>query len=58
MPENVMKAMAIRPVSNIVIPSPRNGFGTFEYFNFSRIAAIAIIASIQPIPDEIPKTVD
>ena len=58
MPENVMKAIAINPVSSIVIPSPRNGFGTFEYFSFSLMAAIAMIASIQPIPDETPNTVD
>ena len=58
MPEKVINAIAIRPVSSIVIPSPRNGFGMFEYFSFSRIAAIEIIASIQPTPDEIPKTVD
>ena len=50
--------MAINPVRSMVMPKPRNAFGTFEYFIFSRIAAMEMIASIQPIPDEIPKTVD
>ena len=58
MPEKVINAIAISPVSNIVIPSPRKGFGILEYLSFSLIAAIEIIANIQPIPEETPKTVD
>src|SRR5690606_29508845 len=45
-----LNAKAMSPVTNMVIPNPFRGAGTLEYFIFSRIAASAVIASIQPIP--------
>ena len=52
----LIKAMPIKPVIIKVIPKPLKGAGTFEYLIFSRIAAIATIASNQPIPE--PKAND
>ena len=40
-----------------VIPIPRRGLGTFEYANFSRMAAIPTIANNHPIPEPNPNTV-
>lgn len=56
-PENDIKPSAIRPVVK-VIPNPRRPAGTFAYFIFSRMPAIATIASIQPIPEPKPYTMD
>ena len=42
---------------NIVIPNPFKASGTFEYFNFSLIAAKATIANKKPVPEPKPKTV-
>ena len=50
-PEKHIKAIAINPTVMKVIPKPRRGAGTFEYDNFSRIAAKATIAINHPIPD-------
>ena len=43
-PEKLIKAIAIKPVISIVKPNPFKPSGTFEYLNFVRIAAIAIMA--------------
>ena len=56
-PTNDKKAIPIRPVINIVIPSPFNPSGTFEYFIFSRIAASATMARKKPVPEPKPKAV-
>ena len=53
----LMKANPINPVINIVIPKPFKPAGTFEYFNFSLIAARAIMAKKKPIHDPNPKAV-
>ena len=50
--------MPISPVISMVIPKPFKPLGTLEYFSLSRMAANAIMASNQPIPDEKPKTAD
>lgn len=50
-PEKLMKPIAINAVMIKVIPNPFSGFGTCEYSNFSRIAAIPTMANSQPIPD-------
>ena len=52
-----MNEIAINPVTIKVIPIPLSGAGMFEYFSFSRIAAIPTIASNQPIPEPKPKAV-
>ena len=52
-----MNEIAINPVTIKVIPIPLSGAGIFEYFSFSRIAAIPTMASIQPIPEPKPKAV-
>ena len=52
-----MNEIAINPVTINVIPIPRRGAGIFEYFSFSRIAAIPTMASNQPIPDPNPNAV-
>ena len=54
MPIKDINAIPINPVINIVIPSPLRPSGTLEYFNLSRIAAKAMIAKNQPIPEENP----
>lgn len=46
-----MNAIAIKPTVMNVIPSPCNGRGTSVYAIFSRIAASATIANVQPIPE-------
>ena len=46
----------MRPVINMVMPRPLSPFGTFEYFNFSLIAARATIARKKPVPDPKPYT--
>ena len=47
---NPIKANPMRPVMMNEIPNPRKGAGTLEYLNFSRIAAIEMIAMhIQPL---------
>lgn len=53
-PEKDMKPSAIRPAVMKVMPRPRRPSGTSEYFIFSRIPAIATMASIQPAPDPTP----
>ena len=53
-PINDLKAIPINPVRIIVIPKPFNPFGTLLYFNFSLIAASAIIAKNHPKPDPDP----
>ena len=53
-PEKDMKPSAIRPAVMKVMPRPRRPSGTSEYFIFSRIPAIATIASIQPAPEPTP----
>lgn len=53
-----MNPIDINPETSIVMPSPRNGTGMFEYASFLRIAAIAIMAKAQPIPPPTPKTRD
>ncbi len=47
----------MRPVIIKVIPNPRRGAGTLEYFSFSRIAAIPTMARNQPTPEPKPNTV-
>ena len=53
-PEKDIKPSAISPVVIKVIPNPRKPAGTLAYFIFSRIPAIATIASIQPMPEPKP----
>ena len=53
-PEKDIKPSAINPVVIKVIPNPRKPAGTLAYFIFSRIPAIATIASIQPMPEPKP----
>ena len=53
-PEKLRKAIPMSAVTMKVIPRPRRGLGTSEYWSFSRIAAIPTIASIQPIPEPKP----
>ena len=55
-PIKLINAMPIKPVMNMVIPRPFKPSGTLEYFNFSLIAANAIIANAKPVPDPKPKT--
>ena len=49
-----LNANPIKPVINIVIPRPFKPSGTFEYFNFSLIAANAMIAKNRPSPEPKP----
>ena len=51
-----MKASDISPAVMKVMPSPFRPSGTFEYVNFSRTAAIAMIAMAQPSPEPTPNT--
>ena len=53
-----MKAIETNPVNNIVIPTPLNSDGTFEYLILCLIAAIDAIAIKNPIPEPNPYTVD
>ena len=48
---NVMNAIPMRPTVMKVMPRPLSGAGTCEYAIFSLIAASAMIASHQPIPE-------
>ena len=57
MPINDLNANPINPVMSMVIPNPFRPSGTLEYFNLSRIAAKAIIAKKNPVPDPKPKAV-
>jgi len=57
MPRKDMKAIPIKPVSNMVIPNPFSPSGTCEYFIFSLMAAMATMAKKKPTPEENPKTV-
>ena len=43
--------MAISPVRINDIPSPRKGAGICEYFIFSLMAAMAVMARNQPTPE-------
>lgn len=54
MPIKALKAKPIRPVISMVIPKPLSPEGTMEYFNFSRIAARAMMAKKNPKPDPKP----
>ena len=52
----LIKAIPINPVSINVIPKPRSGAGTLEYFKRSRMAAMLTMARNQPTPEPIPNT--
>ena len=52
-----INAMPMSPVMIKVIPNPRSGAGMCEYFNRSRMAATATMASAQPTPEPTPKVV-
>ena len=45
----------IRPTSRKVMPNPRSGAGTLEYFIFSRTPASVTMAIIQPKPEPKPE---
>lgn len=53
-PENPMKAIAMRPAVMKVMPRPFSPSGTSEYFSRSRIAASVTSASAQPRPEPKP----
>ena len=58
MPENNIKAMAIRPVAIMVMPKPSRPAGTFAYRSFCLMADMETMASIQPTPEPMPNTND
>ena len=53
-PAKLMNPKAINPVRINVMPNPFKGLGTFEYYSFSRTAAMPTIASNHPIPEPKP----
>jgi len=55
MPISPINAIPIMPVSKKAIPSPLIAGGTAEYFIFSLMAAIAMIAKNHPKPPPNPK---
>ena len=57
MPIKLIKAIPMSPVIIKEMPKPRKGAGMLEYLSFSRMAAMAIIARNQPIPEPNAKPV-
>ncbi len=57
-PAKHMNPMDISPDKSMVIPKPLKGAGILEYHNFRRMAAMAMIASAQPMPPPKPNTTD